>query len=271
MKYFISLLLLVTFISCSEDSSEPAVYQTEQDIIDYAAKNELNPTRTESGLYYIKDLDGNEKFPSESSKVTFTYTLSLLDGSVIEESSEEGFETYLAALIPGLSEGLTYFDEGSEGTFLIHPFLAYGNSGNSLAGYVLIFDVKILKITDPEDEILAYLDANNLEAQKSETGLYYIIEEEGDGEQISTESTINAIYEGYYLDGTSFDTSNGLAVPINLENVIPGFSEGASYFKEGGKGKLFIPPNLAYGVDGTISIPGNSVLIFDIEVQSLAD
>jgi len=268
MKYFFSLLLLITFISCTDDSSEPPVYETEQDIIDYATENELNPTRTESGLYYLKNIDGTGKFPSESSKITFYYKLSLLNGTIIEESPEEGYESYLGGLITGLSEGLTYFDEGSEGTFLIHPFLAYANSNNSLSGNVLIFEVKILKITDPEDEILAYLNANNLEAEKSDTGLYYIIENKGDGEQITNESTINVIYEAYYLNDESFDSSEGEAVPINLKNVISGFAEGASLFNEGGKGTIFLPPNLAYGIDGTNNIPGNSVLIFDIEVVS---
>ena len=270
MKYFISLLLLVTFISCSEDS-EPPVYETEEDIAQYLDENNITATRTENGVYYAIDMDGNGQFPNESSKITLSYKLMLLNGSVIEESNPEGVELILSNLIPGLSEGLTYFDEGSEGTIFIPPALGYGyiDRNGVPAGSVLIFEVKVLDVSDPEEEILQYLADNSLEAEKSDTGLYYIIDEPGEGDPITETSIVTIAYTGYLIDGAEFDASGDSGVKFNLSGLIPGFREGITYFKEGGKGKLLIPPALGYGTEGSGDIPGNAVLIFDVEVKTL--
>lgn len=271
MKYFISLLLLVTFVSCSEDS-DPPVYETEDDIIQYLDENNITATRTDNGVYYAIDIDGNGQFPNESSKITFSYKLMLLDGSVIEESEEEGIQLILSNLLSGLSEGLVYFDEGSEGTIFIPPALGFGyvDRNDIPAGSVLIFEVKILDVLDPEEEILQYLEDNNLEAEKSEIGLYYIVDEPGEGDPITETSVVTVAYTGYLIDGTEFDASGDIGVKFDLSsNLIPGFKEGITYFKEGGKGKLLIPPALGYGTEGTGAIPGNAVLIFDIEVKTL--
>lgn len=270
MKYFISLLLLVTFISCSEDS-EPPVYETTEDIVDYLEKNDITTLNTDSGIFYTVDTDGNGQFPSGSSKITLNYKLTLLNGSVIESSASEGVELLLSNLIPGLSEGLTFFDEGSEGVIYIPPTLGYGyiDRNGVPAGSVLIFEVNILDISDPEEEILEYLEVNSLEAEKSDTGLYYIIDEEGEGDSISETSIATIAYTGYLIDGSEFDSSGDLGVKFNLSRLIPGFREGITYFKEEGKGKLLIPPSLGYGTEGSGTIPGNAVLIFDIEVKTL--
>lgn len=269
MKYFFSLLLLISFISCTDD--EPAVYQTEDDIVQYLDDNGITATKTDTGLFYTITADGNGKTISENSKITFSYKAYLTDGSVIEESDSEGFETTLAYLISGLSEGLSYFEEGSEGTLFIHPELGYGYTdiNNVDAGSILIFDIEILKVTESEEEILEYLETNNLEAEKSETGLYYIVEEEGEGDDITSESIVTVAYTGYLLDGTEFDSSDADGVQFSLTNLIPGFTEGLTYFKEEGKGKLLIPSELAYGTTGSGTIPPNAVIIFDIEVITL--
>jgi FKBP-type peptidyl-prolyl cis-trans isomerase FkpA len=51
--------------------------------------------------------------------------------------------------------------------------------------------------------------------------------------------------------------------------VIAGWTEGIQLFKEGGDGILLIPYNLGYGINGNSSIPGASVLIFDVKLISV--
>ncbi|MDE5416778.1 FKBP-type peptidyl-prolyl cis-trans isomerase [Labilibaculum sp. DW002] len=113
-----------------------------------------------------------------------------------------------------------------------------------------------------EEEIKAYIAKNKLDAKKSDTGLYYVIANEGEGARPTCDSNITISYIGYLTNGTIFDQSESLE--INLSVVIEGWKEGIQYFKEGGEGILIIPSHLAYGKTDYGSIPGGSVLIFDI-------
>ena len=119
-----------------------------------------------------------------------------------------------------------------------------------------------------EQEILDYISTNNLVAQKSDSGLYYIINEEGTGEQPNFNSNVTVTYKGYFTNGTVFD-QNTQGYKTNLRNVIKGWTEGITYFKEGGNGVLLVPSHLAYGPDNYSTIPGGSVLIFDVELLSV--
>lgn len=119
------------------------------------------------------------------------------------------------------------------------------------------------------EDILAYIDKNNLEAQKSGSGLYYVIDELGSGEQPVATSNVTVAYKGYFLDGKTFDESDANGISFGLQQVIKGWTEGITYFKEGGKGKLLVPSHLGYGPQGRPGIPGGAVLIFDIHLISV--
>lgn len=119
--------------------------------------------------------------------------------------------------------------------------------------------------SDYSGEIEDYLEKNNLTAQSTEDGLYYIIDVPGNEIKPKLNSDVKVIYKGYLTDGKVFDQST-TAVEFNLSQVIPGWTRGMTLFGEGGKGKLIIPPHLGYGETETTNIPSNSVLIFDIEL-----
>jgi len=114
------------------------------------------------------------------------------------------------------------------------------------------------------DKIEAYLKAHNLEAEKTNSGLYYIITNEGSGSHPTTNSNVTVQYTGRLLDdGTEFDSGTS---SFPLTSVISGWTEGIPKFKKGGRGQLFIPSYLGYGTSGSSSIPANAVLIFDIHL-----
>ncbi|WP_159023293.1 FKBP-type peptidyl-prolyl cis-trans isomerase [Formosa sp. L2A11] len=121
-----------------------------------------------------------------------------------------------------------------------------------------------------DQEILEYIAANNLDATASGSGLYYVIDEQGEGAEITATSDVSVKYVGTYTDGTVFDTSSDEVVSFNLQNLISGWVEGLQYFKEGGSGQLIIPAHLAYGSNDYNGIPGGSVLVFDIEIIDYA-
>ncbi len=115
-----------------------------------------------------------------------------------------------------------------------------------------------------EQEIQDYIAKNNLDATKSNSGLYYVIDVEGTGDQPNAFSDVTVNYKGYYTNDKVFDQNNDIT--FNLQQVIPGWTEGITYFKEGGSGMLLVPSKLGYGYNDYKGIPGGSVLIFDIDL-----
>jgi FKBP-type peptidyl-prolyl cis-trans isomerase FkpA len=113
-----------------------------------------------------------------------------------------------------------------------------------------------------------YLKANNLTAQSTASGLYYIIDKPGGANHPNINSSVSASYKGYLTDSTVFDESYSTGVPVNfaLNAVIPGWQEGLQLIGVKGKMHLFIPSALGYGSTAKTDIPANSVLIFEIEL-----
>ena len=117
-----------------------------------------------------------------------------------------------------------------------------------------------------EKEITDYITKNNLDAQKSNTGLYYIINEEGTGKRPTANSEVRVAYKGYFTSGKVFDESKPEGIDFGLYQVIKGWTEGIQYFKEGGSGMLLVPSHLGYGSNGRPGIPGGAVLVFDVKL-----
>jgi FKBP-type peptidyl-prolyl cis-trans isomerase FkpA len=117
-------------------------------------------------------------------------------------------------------------------------------------------------------KILDYLKENDLEAQETATGLFYIIENPGTGQHPGLYSTVTVRYTGYYINGVVFETNEGgQASSFQLQGVIRGWREGIPLFKKGGIGTLLVPSGMAYGPNSAHrGIPNNSVLIFDIRL-----
>lgn len=118
-----------------------------------------------------------------------------------------------------------------------------------------------------DDKIIQeYLTSNGINATKTASGLYYLIESQGTGASCNSNSDVQVYYKGYFTNGEVFDQSTTAGVSFNLQQVIKGWIEGIPYFKAGGVGKLFIPSALAYGPSGNTAIPPNTVLIFDVKL-----
>jgi FKBP-type peptidyl-prolyl cis-trans isomerase FkpA len=117
-----------------------------------------------------------------------------------------------------------------------------------------------------EKEIVDYIAKNKLTAQKTDSGLYYVVNEAGTGAQPAVTSTVTVAYKGYFTNGNVFDQSTAQGISFGLNQVIKGWTEGIPHFKEGGNGILLIPSHLGYGSNGSGPIPGGSVLIFDVKL-----
>lgn len=111
---------------------------------------------------------------------------------------------------------------------------------------------------DNEAKGKAYRDkfAKEKGVKTSSTGLIYKVEKEGTGDAPKDSDTVVVNYKGTLIDGKEFDNSYTRGEPLSfrLDGVIPGWTEGLKNIKKGGKIKLVIPPDLAYGKTGVPNI-----------------
>jgi len=106
----------------------------------------------------------------------------------------------------------------------------------------------------------------------TESGLKYVDMKVGEGESPKPTDTVEVHYTGWLVNGTKFDSSvdRGQPASFALNGVIKGWTEGVGSMKVGGKRKLIVPAELGYGKSGRPpKIPGDSTLVFDVELISI--
>lgn len=103
------------------------------------------------------------------------------------------------------------------------------------------------------------------------SGLQYEVMASGDGATPGPTDHVTTHYHGTYTDGRVFDSSVDRGEPIEfpVNGVIAGWTEALQLMKEGDKWRLTVPPELGYGASGTGSIPGNTTLVFEVELISI--
>lgn len=113
--------------------------------------------------------------------------------------------------------------------------------------------------------------ANDPEIKVSESGLAYKVISEGQGEAVGENGSAKVKYTGKLIDGTEFD-SNKEGVVMNPNRVVAGFGEALKMMKNGSHYILYIPGNLAYGVNGNqqAGIGPNAMLVFEVETSDVA-
>ena len=137
-----------------------------------------------------------------------------------------------------------------------------------------LFADPVEQVKKDRNTIVNFAIDNLIDVQGTPTGLYYQILEPGTGKAIKWSDRLKAHYQGKFLDGTVFDSSLKRGEPITfyVGNMVMGWNEGLQLIKTGGKIRLLVPSNLAYGEegfkmpDGKELIPPNTILDFEIEV-----
>ncbi|GHV15179.1 peptidyl-prolyl cis-trans isomerase [Fibrobacterales bacterium] len=118
----------------------------------------------------------------------------------------------------------------------------------------------------------AFLEKNKTEPGivTTESGLQYIVLTEGAGKVAKDGDTITVHYTGTLQDGTKFDSSidrnQPLSIALQEGQLIKGWVEVLRLMKKGEKIRVWIPSALGYGESGNPVIPGNSLLIFEMEL-----
>ena len=137
--------------------------------------------------------------------------------------------------------------------------------------------IESMKTNHPDETAAAaqklqdYLTAQGITAEPTESGLVYVMTEEGNGEKPADGQMVKVHYTGKLLNGTVFDSSvergEPIQIPIGVGQVIPGWDEGIMLMSKGEKGVLYIPYYLAYGDRGAgADIPAFANLMFEVEL-----
>ena len=132
-----------------------------------------------------------------------------------------------------------------------------------------------------------YFKENNIATNSTESGLRYIITQQGTGKKPEIGQTVAVNYTGKLLDNTHFDTSvesvakeQGIGQPgrtyepftfaLGQGRVIKGWDEGIALLNVGTKATFYIPSSLGYGSRGSGPIiTPNAILVFDVELVSI--
>ncbi len=120
-----------------------------------------------------------------------------------------------------------------------------------------------------------YLKDHQIKAEKAAEGIYFEVEQEGQGNHPQVGDYVQVHYVGRLLDGKIFDQSDAdlpLVFQLGRRQVIRGWEMGIPLFKKGAKGRLFLTPELAYGKRGAGKVvPPDAALIYEIELVDIMD
>jgi FKBP-type peptidyl-prolyl cis-trans isomerase len=269
---FISVSLIVLLIGCS---------------------NESGVKTTESGLKYLDEKPGEGREAKAGDLVAINFQGWIVQdstdlfgdwnadstrmASLIGDSYKQGKEIKFVLgenlFIKGTDEGIVGMKVGGARTIIIPSKLAYGEQG--IGPIPPNTDIKIgVELMDVKDKVVVKMwDVDTLNSVTTESGLKYITVKEGEGKTASAGNVVTVNYSGYLEDGTKFDSSVEIDEPLSFvlgsRQVIPGWDEGISKMKKGGKTRFIIPPSLAYKGMSVGKIPPNSTLIFDVELLDI--
>lgn len=233
---------------------------------------------TASGLQYKIITNGEGNSPVKGDMVSVHYKGELIDGTKFDSSYDRNqpieFELGVGRVIKGWDEGIALLKKGTKAVFVIPPELGYGarNIGAIPANSTLIFNVELVDFK-PAPKIEEY-DVEDKIVSETDSGLKFILVEEGKGLKAAAGNTVYVHYSGYLEDGTMFDSSVKRNQPfkftLGMGSVIKGWDEGIALMKEGDKARLIIPSSLGYGASGAGGvIPPNATLIFDVELMKV--
>lgn len=127
-----------------------------------------------------------------------------------------------------------------------------------------------VEVKAPASEISALrgiLSGSGITPMEDIRGFFYTITTVGTGTKPTTCSTVVIDYTAKLMDGTTVDANNNVSFQVGA--FIAGWQEALPLLPAGGAMTLYLPPSLAYGSQTNGNIPGNSNLIFTINLKSV--
>lgn len=300
LKYYTFAILALLFFSACQKKEYQTIEELDNlKIQEYILKNNLSVTQfEETGIFYSVLEEGTGRELKYEEKVPLVFTLKTLDGgySAIDTFSISnryydflGYFPYgsASANAPGSpldkEEGMKVIlkkmlkNANGKIRIIVPSRLSFGRNGTKLVpsnaslDYV-IHAIDIDSLPAYEDvSIRKYMLANGLQPNdfvKTNTGIYYKINELGTGDFLSNTASFKASYDLKFLDGQAFQKAD--SVTFGLKGLIAAWQEVLPNVKENGKVRMLIPSSQAYGIEGnSTTIPPFASLDYDIKVLNI--
>lgn len=240
----------------------------------YKAVDAAKAVTTPSGLKIETLAEGEGDALTATSVVELDYVLWGPDGRLIQDATRGGgtINSVVGDLpFPGLRETVLQMRRGSRVRVEIPPALAFGDKpqGALPANSITTWELEVLQVRAPLP-VPPFERSASGKARRLPSGLEIEMLVEGTGKAPKLNEKVTVHYAGWLeKDGTLFDSSYAKAQPTEfvLGRVIQGWNEGLQEMKEGGKARLTIPAQLAYGAMGFApKIGPNEALVFVVEL-----
>lgn len=131
--------------------------------------------------------------------------------------------------------------------------------------------------------ITQYLEKNNIKASSTSQGVFFLTEQDGEGDPITKDKMVKINFTYRLLDGPVLATNietvakennlyregglyEALEIAADTKELIPGVDEVLLSLKKAQKAKFFIPVGLIFGLDTADRVPENSIFVFDMEI-----
>jgi FKBP-type peptidyl-prolyl cis-trans isomerase FkpA len=261
-----------------------------QTIDNYLSTNGFNAvTDPVYGLRFVYEEEGEGIKASNGDGVKMTYTVRLLDGTVIEENKTATFRKGAREVIDGLEIMMILMRTGDKVKAFVPSPYAYRDQqrGSIPPNSILVFDLEMTDISYGnydfdglmqmnQENIDLFLDSVGVEPSiDPRSGLRFVITEEGSGivpqlgDEIMVRYTGRVMNSNRTLAENPFDSNVGsgelFSFVFDYGTVIQGWDLGFRFLSPGSKATLYIPSPLAYRNQSRTGIPANSILVFDIE------
>lgn len=257
--------------------------------------------KTGDGLQFmfIEQKNGRKPLVGDMMKMHLKYRDT--KGKVLYDSQEQTRDFVLQLTLPtfvgGMEEGFALMGEGDSAVFRVSADSVFDKTFRQVLppsvnkGDILTFEVRMIKVMTIDEyrkqrmaerkdvnelekfSIDAYLAENGIKAEPAKPGVYFIVLKEGVGEWPEAGDSVEIRYTGSFLSGEVFDGSeksgSNLRYQLGDGLRLPAWEEAVAGMKKGGRVRLILSSDNAYGSDGFGPVPPNTSVVYDIELVGI--